>query len=248
MGTVPIGTGEFRTIHSRVAWMFSPVERSITVSAPQRVAHCIFCTSSSIDERTAELPMLALTFTRKLRPMIIGSLSGWLMLAGRIGSAAGDLGADELGLHVLASGNETHLRRDDALPRIVHLRDRAAAAEDARPPQLLGNQVLRGRVVQGRRLVAIAAAANPRLAQRRKSFADIVVLWPGGVIEIERFAGREIDFADRHADPFSDFDVNSFDCFSRCGGAGGLRQRPMPAWFAARRRRTDERTGLGLST
>ena len=33
-------------------------------------------------EVTAELPMLALIFTRKLRPMIIGSLSGWLMLAG----------------------------------------------------------------------------------------------------------------------------------------------------------------------
>ena len=26
--------------------------------------------------------MLALIFTRKLRPMIIGSVSGWLMLAG----------------------------------------------------------------------------------------------------------------------------------------------------------------------
>ncbi len=71
-------------IHSRVAWMFSPVDRSITVSAPQRVAHCSFSTSSSIDELTAELPMLALIFTRKLRPMIIGSSSRWLRLAGRI--------------------------------------------------------------------------------------------------------------------------------------------------------------------
>ena len=71
-------------IHSRVSWMFLPVERSITVSAPQRVAQRIFSTSSSIDEATAELPMLALIFTRKLRPMIIGSLSGWLMFAGMI--------------------------------------------------------------------------------------------------------------------------------------------------------------------
>jgi hypothetical protein len=31
---------------------------------------------------SAELPMLALILTRKLRPMIIGSLSGWLMLLG----------------------------------------------------------------------------------------------------------------------------------------------------------------------
>ena len=54
----------------------------MTVSAPQRVAQVIFSTSSSIDEATAEFPMLALIFTKKLRPMIIGSLSGWLMFAG----------------------------------------------------------------------------------------------------------------------------------------------------------------------
>ncbi len=56
--------------------MFLPVERSITVSAPQRIAHTIFSTSSAIDEVTMELPMLAFTFTRKFRPMIIGSDSG----------------------------------------------------------------------------------------------------------------------------------------------------------------------------
>jgi len=33
-------------------------------------------------EATALLPMLALIFTRKFRPMIMGSVSGWLMLAG----------------------------------------------------------------------------------------------------------------------------------------------------------------------
>src|ERR1700675_2408989 len=82
MGTVPIGTGELRMIHSRVSWMFLPVERSMTVSPPQRVDHVIFSTSSWIDDDTAELPMLALIFTRKLRPMIIGSVSGWLMLLG----------------------------------------------------------------------------------------------------------------------------------------------------------------------
>jgi len=71
-------------IHSHVAWMFLPVERSMTVSAPHRVAQVIFSTSSSIEDDTAELPMLALIFTRKLRPMTIGSLSGWLMLAGMI--------------------------------------------------------------------------------------------------------------------------------------------------------------------
>ena len=79
---VTIGTGEFRMIHSRVSWMCLPVDRSITSSAPQRIAQVIFSTSSPMEDVTAELPMLALTFTRKLRPMIIGSTSGWLMLAG----------------------------------------------------------------------------------------------------------------------------------------------------------------------
>jgi hypothetical protein len=64
--------------------MFLPVERSITVSAPHNVAHRSFSTSSSIDELTAELPMFALIFTRKLRPMIIGSSSRWFTLAGMI--------------------------------------------------------------------------------------------------------------------------------------------------------------------
>ena len=82
MGTVPMGTAELRRIHSRVAWMFLPVLRSMTVSAPHLVDQRIFSTSSSMVEATAELPMLALILTRKLRPMIMGSFSGWLMLAG----------------------------------------------------------------------------------------------------------------------------------------------------------------------
>src|SRR5438132_1392494 len=83
-----MGTGEFLKIHSRVAWMFLPVERSMTVSAPHLVAQRIFSTSSSMLEATALLPMLALIFTRKLRPMIIGSDSGWLILAGMMARPA----------------------------------------------------------------------------------------------------------------------------------------------------------------
>jgi hypothetical protein len=56
----------------------------MTVSAPQRVDHAILSTSSATDDVTAELPMLALILTRKLRPMAIGSASGWLMLEGMI--------------------------------------------------------------------------------------------------------------------------------------------------------------------
>ena len=71
-------------IHSRVVWMSLPVDRSITVSAPQRVAQSIFSTSSRMEEVMAEFPMLALILTWKLRPIIIGSVSGWLMLEGMI--------------------------------------------------------------------------------------------------------------------------------------------------------------------
>ncbi len=82
MGTVPTGTGELRRIHSRVSWIRLPVDRSMIVSPPQRVAHTILSTSSSIDDDTAELPMFALIFTRNFLPMIIGSASGWLRLSG----------------------------------------------------------------------------------------------------------------------------------------------------------------------
>src|SRR5260370_417493 len=71
-------------IHSRIVWMLRPVDRSMTVSAPQRVAHTSLSTSSATDEVTIELPILALIFTRKLRPMIIGSDSGWLTVLGMI--------------------------------------------------------------------------------------------------------------------------------------------------------------------
>ena len=56
----------------------------MTVSAPHNVDHRSFSTSSSIDEVTAELPMFALIFTAKWRPMIIGSSSVWLTFAGMI--------------------------------------------------------------------------------------------------------------------------------------------------------------------
>ena len=56
--------------------MFLPVERSITVSAPQRIAQTSLSTSSATPEVTIELPMLALIFTSELRPIAIGSVSG----------------------------------------------------------------------------------------------------------------------------------------------------------------------------
>src|SRR6218665_2968806 len=135
-----MGTGALRTIQSRVVWMFLPVERSITLSAPQRMAHTSFSTSSSMLEVTAELPMLALILTLKLRPMAMGSSSGWLMFAGmmarpRATSArtnsdlimlavwVGKVLRHPLALAVFAQRHIFHLRRDDAAPGVVHLRD-----------------------------------------------------------------------------------------------------------------------------
>src|ERR1700754_3974337 len=107
--------------------MLRPVERSMTVSAPQRVAQVIFSTSSSMEEVTAELPILALTFTRNRLPMIIGSISGWLTLAG---GAAGAPRRALLPAHlwgdVLADRHVLHLRRDLAPPRIGELGHGAA--------------------------------------------------------------------------------------------------------------------------
>ena len=76
MGTEPMGTGELRRIHSLVVCISVPVDKSMTVSVPHRVAQSIFSTSSSMEEVTAELPILALILTEKPRPMIIGSVSG----------------------------------------------------------------------------------------------------------------------------------------------------------------------------
>ena len=60
----------------------------MTVSAPHVTAQVSLSTSSSMPEVTAELPMLAFTLTRNRRPMIIGSASGWLTLAGMIARPA----------------------------------------------------------------------------------------------------------------------------------------------------------------
>jgi hypothetical protein len=46
------------------------------------MAQVILSTSSWMVEASGELPMLQLILVRKLRPMIIGSDSGWLMLLG----------------------------------------------------------------------------------------------------------------------------------------------------------------------
>src|ERR1700674_3539944 len=117
-----MGTGLLRMIHSRVSWICFPVERSMTVSAPQRMPHTIFSTPSAMPEDTAELPMFALIFTRKLRPMIIGSVSGWLMLFGTIARP-----------RATSARTNSGVMNVGAAARVVHLR---AGAPGFRPPRL----------------------------------------------------------------------------------------------------------------
>jgi hypothetical protein len=107
-------------------WMLRPVERSMTVSAPQRVAHTIFSTSSATPDVTAELPILALILTRKLRPIAIGSSSGWLMFAGMMARPARHLGAHEFGRDEFRDGGTERLAVRDRLGRT---RDRRLAGE-----------------------------------------------------------------------------------------------------------------------
>ncbi|MFS7904185.1 hypothetical protein Hanom_Chr01g00033061 [Helianthus anomalus] len=64
--------------------MCRPVDRSMIVSAPHIVAHWSLLTSSSIELTTAELPMFALTLTKKFLPTIIGSSSRCFLFEGMI--------------------------------------------------------------------------------------------------------------------------------------------------------------------
>ena len=93
-------------IRSRVVWMSGPVERSITVSAPQRVAQVSLSTSSATDEVTDELPMLALTFTKKRRPMTIGSTLGMVDIGGQDGPPGADLVAHDLRFDALPTATK----------------------------------------------------------------------------------------------------------------------------------------------
>src|SRR3546814_4789277 len=95
-----------------------PVDRSMTVSAPQRIDQTILSTSAATSLATALLPILALILTRKLRPIAIGSLSGWLMLLGMIARPVHDHdgGRERVRLPVFRS-RIGHQRRSDVRQR-----------------------------------------------------------------------------------------------------------------------------------
>ena len=97
MGTVPIGTGELRTIHSRVSWMLRPVDRSITVSAPQRIAQTILSTSEATSEATGAVADIGVDLDQEIAADRHRLRFGVVDVVGDDRAAAGDLVADEFG-------------------------------------------------------------------------------------------------------------------------------------------------------
>ena len=89
-----------------------------------------------MDDVTTELPILELTLTRKLRPMIMGSLSGWLIFAGIMARPRATSERTNFGIDIFPDGDKFHFGRDFTAFGIVHLRDIARAAQDGFAAQI----------------------------------------------------------------------------------------------------------------
>ena len=115
-------------------------------------------------------------------------------------AAARHFRAHELGVEPFARGDELHLRRDDALARVVELRDIVLAAQHRAEQRLrqLGAPLRIGNVGARHRL-DVAAAGNPVAPQRRQPFAHVVSLRAAGVVHLQRrLAARQRNLAHRH--------------------------------------------------
>ena len=127
------GTGLFRRIASRVSRCRSPVERSITVSAPSGPPTGASRPRSSIELATAALPMFA--FTLREAPADDHRLELHVALVrGDDGATCGDLFAHELRRDVLAEGDEPHLVGDKPRSRPQSLRAFVLHRRPVRPP------------------------------------------------------------------------------------------------------------------
>ncbi len=124
---------------------------------------------------------------------------------------------------VLADGDELHLRRDDAAPRVVHLRHVGARLGPTRRADVVEAQARRLRVVQplaavrrrraGEQL-GVAALLDPACAQRRQAAVEVagggrVGVGPRHVVHVDvrvghvavaGVGGALADLAERHAD------------------------------------------------
>ena len=148
-------------IHSRVVWMLRPVDKSITVSAPQRIAHTIFSTSSSTEDGHRRVADIGVDLGEEVAADDHRLGFGVVDIGGDDGPAARHFAAHELrrdegrqrraealpvfearfrliGLapaaDILAMGDIDHLARDNAGPRQFELGHRAAGKPAQRLP------------------------------------------------------------------------------------------------------------------
>src|ERR671910_225750 len=163
MGTVPMGTALLRMIHSRVVWMSRPVDRSITVSAPQRVAQVSLSTSSAAEDVTADVPMLAFTLARNRLPIAMGSDSGWFTLAGMIARRRPQ-----------ARGVRRRTRERLGAGPPGPDRGPAVVAQGGGPPHVV---------------LDVAPFVGPRPPQRRQAQLGVAAR-PAGVVEPDRLVRR----------------------------------------------------------
>ena len=157
--------------------MFLPVDRSITVSAPQSVAQRSFSTSSSIDDDDGGVADVGVDLHQEVAADD-HRLELEVVDVGRDdGAAARDLVADELGRQPFADRDELHLRRDLALARVVQLRHATAAPRAAsathgsrsfgRPSRDVVS-LRAARVVDAQRRLAVASARSRASARERR--------------------------------------------------------------------------------
>ena len=115
-------------IHSRVSWMFLPVDRSITVSAPQSVAQRSFSTSSSIDERHRRVADVRVDLHQEVAADDHRLELEVVDVRRDDRAAARHLVAHEIRRQPLADRDELHLWRDFAFARVVQLRHAVPAS------------------------------------------------------------------------------------------------------------------------
>ena len=97
MGTVPMGTGELRMIQPRMLWMLRPVERSMTVSPPQRMAQTSFFDFFGGAGGDGGVADVGVDLDEEVAADDDGFELGMVDVGGDDGPAAGDFAADELG-------------------------------------------------------------------------------------------------------------------------------------------------------
>ena len=188
----------------------------MTVSAPHRVAHTIFSTSSLDRGGDRGVADVGVDLDQEV-PADDHRLGLGVVDVGRDHRAAGgDLVAHELGADALAQRDELHLGGDQAPSGIGELRHGAGPLDPAHRLAAAGEHGVQVAQVGGLQpvvgrlpgpalvLLGVAALGDPRRAQRRQAEADVgahlgVGVGAGGVVEDDGVAVGQRDLAHRHA-------------------------------------------------